>query len=999
MTSRGNIPVPAVFALYCLSGLVSLGYQIVWFRFYTDRFGSTSLTFLVVLTSFIAGLGVGAIASRRICRWLTAKLQISDGLRLYGTLEVLIACLATLSAISGLVSADVFGPFPYELDGAMYVPTLGLRLGQTGVAVLCVFLPTLLMGVTFPLLCQIGAERERFPSRLYAWNTLGACSGVLICQFVLIYSIGHLWTFWALVALNLVVGGFFLRRGGAPLPRFDAEVGKDDRKSLPSSTGGSDNSVARRQVAQLVILAAASGLLTGSLEGDLFKRLWFLGTNSGAAMAFISFWAILGIYLASVTVTRLAWLTLTHLKLAVAAACLVYIGLWKSAYAIRGWFRDIYADRLFDTGAVSASTSNVVPSALQTDVFFTFVFVGIFTFPVVFFISLILPFVCNAARGNQRLLGLVYGVNTIAFCVGMVGFIWLAPRVDIFYSLKLALVALFIGAVTLCFVGNRTRRSYTAVGLGVAAFVAAAVLTPRGYDRGALDPARQVYHYPVRSLKSNGAHTTYVVEMPAGDWLYFDSHPMSATDLEAQIYMRLMAHFPLMAQRDAKSALLIGFGVGNTASAIAQHDSIERLDVVDLNRKVIETAPEFKDTNNAVYLDERVRVIIDDGRQFLNRTDQRYDLITSEPPPPLQDGVYRLYSKEYYETALSRLTPEGMLTQWLPISQLSNATTELMISTFASVFPETVLFSGYGAQLILVGARTPIDLALLHERVSTDVEMVAELRRLRMPTPQQFFARILKPDFVIDREYGGLPVISDQRNDLAFQVAASLNLTRLSFNPYDTQRWFETVEPSGGSFPTDGPAHLGRILYQLPDFPVNWLDIEVEANDPQVALAGVDWSEVVRLFDAYQLASRTGDHHAAQAHLQSCLDIAAEQPLVLLELGRTQRALGEHEQAARTFQRFLAVEPREALGFLSLGDALIATGEPRQAIQAAQHAIELQPNSPWGYRQRGQVLRDMGELVAALEDYNRAIEIAPDEIAFIKERAAVIARLQGTIEQ
>ena len=48
-----------VFLVYCLSGFVSLGYQVAWFRIYVDRFGSTNLTFALVLCNFIAGLGLG----------------------------------------------------------------------------------------------------------------------------------------------------------------------------------------------------------------------------------------------------------------------------------------------------------------------------------------------------------------------------------------------------------------------------------------------------------------------------------------------------------------------------------------------------------------------------------------------------------------------------------------------------------------------------------------------------------------------------------------------------------------------------------------------------------------------------------------------------------------------------------------------------------------------------------------------------------------------------
>ena len=71
-----------VYLIYALSGFVNLGYQVAWFRIYVDRFGSTNLTFALVVCNFIGGLGVGALASARLCRWFASVFRISDRLRL-----------------------------------------------------------------------------------------------------------------------------------------------------------------------------------------------------------------------------------------------------------------------------------------------------------------------------------------------------------------------------------------------------------------------------------------------------------------------------------------------------------------------------------------------------------------------------------------------------------------------------------------------------------------------------------------------------------------------------------------------------------------------------------------------------------------------------------------------------------------------------------------------------------------------------------------------------
>ena len=72
-----------VYGLYCLSGLVSLIYQAAWFRIFVDRFGSTTLTFVLVVTNFIGGLGLGALVGRRASAWLSARLGAAQRLRVY----------------------------------------------------------------------------------------------------------------------------------------------------------------------------------------------------------------------------------------------------------------------------------------------------------------------------------------------------------------------------------------------------------------------------------------------------------------------------------------------------------------------------------------------------------------------------------------------------------------------------------------------------------------------------------------------------------------------------------------------------------------------------------------------------------------------------------------------------------------------------------------------------------------------------------------------------
>jgi spermidine synthase len=153
---------------------------------------------------------------------------------------------------------------------------------------------------------------------------------------------------------------------------------------------------------------------------------------------------------------------------------------------------------------------------------------------------------------------------------------------------------------------------------------------------------------------------------------------------------KYMAHLPLAFHQEIpRTVLVICFGMGTTYRSSLSWDV--QTTAVELLPSVRDAFPFYFDDVSQVLKNPRGHIAIDDGRRFLKRNSEQYDVITVDPPPPAEAaGSSLLYSEEFYALIKTRLKPNGILQQWYGTGEV--ATLQAVARSLANSFPHVKLY-------------------------------------------------------------------------------------------------------------------------------------------------------------------------------------------------------------------------------------------------------------------------------------------------------------------
>jgi spermidine synthase len=198
---------------------------------------------------------------------------------------------------------------------------------------------------------------------------------------------------------------------------------------------------------------------------------------------------------------------------------------------------------------------------------------------------------------------------------------------------------------------------------------------------------------------------------------------------------RMLGHIPALLHKKPESVLVVACGAGVTAGTFVLHPDVKRIVICDIERLVPTVVTPMFGTENYHVVDgidrenphtvngKQVEVIYDDGRHFLRTTQEKFDIITSDPIDPWVKGCAALNTLEYYQMCRDHLNPGGNACLWFPLNESNLETTKSLIATFFHVFPHGILWSnedenrGYDAILFGQVEPTMIDVDNLQGRL------------------------------------------------------------------------------------------------------------------------------------------------------------------------------------------------------------------------------------------------------------------------------------------
>ncbi len=704
------LTVTLLVAVFFLSGLCGLIYEVVWSRMLYLIFGSTTYAVSTVIGVYMLGLAAGSY----LCGKMISR--ITRLLRTYAFLEFFIGVYAFLFiAILSMIDVLHSAIFPFVYDSPLLLN--GSRILLSFVILI---IPTTLMGGTLPLLSQHLTRKPQRIGKYVGWlyfiNTIGAAIGCFLGAFILIPRFGLHQTIWLAAAVNIGIGILvlcFARKESGSSEHPQAQVLLPQKEQITVS-----------QANWVIWAFACTGFLALVFEVAWTRSLILVFGSSVYSFSTMLTTFLTGLALGSMIVSRFA----DRFNNPVTMFC-VFTGLM-------GLFTLLTTPLIGQLPDLSVRLYDPHSSTWYSIIFMQFCMCFAVMFPTTLMSGALFPLVSRIAMSRPsrtvgRTVGDVYAYNTIGGILGSVltGFI-LIPNIGIEHSLLAggAICMAVAGVVLLAASSLPTKKRI----LSFAAVLLCAVLLPLSFpswDTFVMNMG--VYRntsYFIDKLQKNGQADLKGLNKNIKTLFYKEGHAATVAVNEQEDGVRLLhingkadgssgldsftqilcGILPLFYQQDPQSALVVGLATGMTAGSTLFYP-LQHVDCIEISPTVVEASHYFDQFNNKPLDKPNLDLHVLDARTWLMAMPETYNTIISEPSNPWQTGNANLFTSDFYQLVKKRLKPGGVFCQWLPLYDMKPRHYKILLNTLKQSFKYVNLWL-FLSDTVLIASDEPLQL-------------------------------------------------------------------------------------------------------------------------------------------------------------------------------------------------------------------------------------------------------------------------------------------------
>jgi spermidine synthase len=1028
----------SLLVLFCFffSGIAGLVYQILWLRMIDKVIGSAPFAVATVLSVFMGGLALGSwLAGKYIDRIISRR----NLLTLYGKVELAIGIYGLLFPFFIYMAKPIY-VLAYN---ALFTHFLLYRIFAFFGCSFLLVVPTTLMGVTLPVLCRFYVENLGHigarTGRLYGINTIGGAAGAVLCGFFLIAKFGVWGSLGTAVGINVLIGllCIAMARGDKTLISEPMEHVKDSIK--PKGT------IEQKEPIHTEFVPVDDKLI-------ITLALWIFGISGFCSMAYEVFWTrllgliigpttysfslvvstfIVGLAIGNIIFGRLAdRVKETFRLLVITQACAACLALLVSQFLGNSQF--------FFSKLIYTFQGNFEGKILVQSIVMFFVLVG----PTIF-LGATFPLVNRIyARSLPNLgksVGTAYAMNTLGAILGSftAGFIFIpllgkenglrvVAGLQVFTSL-LALTYLILKT------GERLRAAVTGfitLSMGLLLLINFPSwnhnILARGWYhqfksfekyfnttswfdavwKGTSKFAKHVANIDVVFYGDGiGGFTTVVKWFSTTgrtNYTLLNSGKGDASSHGDRLTQALSAHIPLLFHPNPEKVMVIGLASGMTAGEALNYP-VKQLDVLEINDQVIKAAEFFNPWNNNCLTNPKTRIIVQDGRNHLELTKEKYDVIISEPSNPWMAGLANLFTMDYFKTVKGRLSENGIFIQWFYSYEMDWSTFAMVGRTFAEVFPDGLLMKTLSSDFLLVGFSGKKDLDL--KVADKNMAYAGKSKNVTIRDPRVIFNLIVSED--LKGFFGPGPFHTDNWPRLEFAAPKNLDRMDNSIEQEIKKRSrlsIETKEIVESNKNID--LSLDRLELMTADIsspPFNEFDLN-KATQSQIKryqnilkeycsdedvenygiFPGADLQKQCAQFQAFKIQDRLASGH--------------ESSNAYYYLSRAFKVTGNTQEEINALQKAISLDPAFYDAYMELGIIFEAQGKPEEASRQFTEVLRLKPDSPEAYNNIGNIMAMQGKAAEAVNYYSRALQSSPDFVEAHNNIASVL-KAQGKIEE